>query len=62
MQDPSNEDFKCFDEISTVALNQRKFPVYIIDYNWNYLFANNVAKSNLDGIQIEGKNVKDLWA
>ena len=54
-------DFKCWKEVPIAELNQRKFSIYIIDYNWNYLFVNEAAKKNLNGIELEGRNIKDVW-
>lgn len=61
MQHSPNQEFKYFKEIPIHTLNERKFPVYIIDYGWNYLFVNEAAKNNLTGIQIEGRNIRAIW-
>ena len=40
-------EYKKFSEIPLDKLDTFKFSVYIIDFNWNYLFVNDFAKNNL---------------
>jgi hypothetical protein len=52
-------EFKKFSELPLDKFNTLKFSVYIIDFNWNYLFVNEFAKNHLGerGIDLIGKNM-----
>lgn len=52
-------DFKKFDELPFEKFNTLKFSVYLLDFNWNYLFVNDFAKSDLSerGSDLIGKNM-----
>jgi hypothetical protein len=54
-------EYKKFSEIPLDRLDTFKFSVYIIDFNWNYLFVNVFAKNNLGerGRDLVGKNMWD---
>ena len=50
-----------FQEIPIDQLNTKKYSIYIIDYNWNYLFANSHAIEKSGGISVIGKNIRSVW-
>lgn len=52
--------YKKFSELPLEKFNTLKFSVYILDFEWNYLFINDFAKSLLGerGENLIGKN---LW-
>lgn len=52
-------EYKKFSELPLDKFNSLKFSVYIIDFNWNYLFVNDFAKSVLGerGADLVGKNM-----
>ena len=52
-------EFKRFDELPLDKFNTFRFSVYIIDFNWNYLFVNEFARKNLGerGKDLVGKNI-----
>jgi len=54
-------EYKKFSELPLDKFNTLKFSVYILDFNWNYLFVNDFAKSILGerGEKLVGKNI---WA
>ena len=53
-----------FADLPLEHFNSLKFSVYILDYEWNYLFVNDFVKQNLDKTSEEfiGKNMWDLFA
>jgi hypothetical protein len=52
-------NYKKFIELPLDQLQKLKFLVYIIDFNWNYLFVNDSVKANLGerGNNLVGKNM-----
>src|SRR5687768_14449416 len=52
-------NYKKFIELPLDQFQKLKFLVYIIDFNWNYLFVNDAVKSNLGkrGNNLVGKNM-----
>ena len=54
-------EYKAFRELPFDKFNTFKFSVYIVDFEWNYLFLNDFAKNNLGdrGADLVGKN---MWA
>ena len=56
-------EYKKFSEIPLDRLDTFKFSVYIIDFNWNYLFVNVFARNNLGerGHDLVGKNMWDVF-
>jgi hypothetical protein len=52
-------EFKKFDELPFEKFNSLKFSVYILDFEWNYRFLNDFAKSYLGerGRDLIGKNM-----
>ena len=48
-----------FSELDTEQFNSLKFSVYVMDFNWNYLFVNDHVKQNLAdrGANLTGKNM-----
>jgi hypothetical protein len=53
-------NFKNCAELPYEDLNALKFAVYILDFNWNFLFANSIGCSNLKATldDLKGEN---LW-
>jgi hypothetical protein len=52
-------EYRTFSELPLEKFNSFKFSVYIIDFNWNYLFVNDFAKNLLGerGQDLIGKNM-----
>lgn len=52
-------EYKKFSELPLDKFNTLKFSVYILDFDWNYLFVNEFAKSILGkrGEELVGKNM-----
>ena len=52
-------DYKKFSELPFDQFNKLKFSIYIIDFNWNYLFVNEFVERNLGakGSNLIGKNM-----
>ena len=52
-------EFKNFSELPLDDFNELQFSIYIIDFNWNYLFVNSFVKKNLAerGNDLIGKNM-----
>jgi hypothetical protein len=48
-----------FSDLDLDELNRLRFSVYLLDYQWNYLFVNNYVKENLAdrGTDLIGKNM-----
>lgn len=42
-------------------LQSRKYSIYVIDYDWNYLYANQHAVTTFGGIDPTGKNIRTVW-
>jgi hypothetical protein len=38
-----------------------KSSIFIIDYNWVYLFVNKYARERINGMEVIGKSVQDIW-
>lgn len=52
--------YYAFRDLPFDELNVKKSSVYIVDYDWNYLYANHQAVERMGSSPV-GKNVKDLW-
>ncbi|RAW02166.1 response regulator [Pseudochryseolinea flava] len=50
-----------FGDLILDDLVHEKASIYIIDYAWNYLFANTTAIKKVNGYGIVGKNITDVW-
>jgi hypothetical protein len=52
-------DYKRFSELPFDQFNKLNFSIYIIDFNWKYLFVNDFAKINLGerGTDLVGKGM-----
>ena len=50
-----------FDDLPLQDFDHIKSVVYVIDYQWNYLFANRPANEKLNGFQVVGKNIRSVW-
>jgi len=53
-------DYKKFSELPLEKFNTLKFSVYILDFNWDYLFVNDFVKSNL-GDRANNLIGKNMW-
>ena len=53
-------EYKKFSELPLDKFNTLKFSVYIIDFNWNYLFVNEFVKQNL-GDRASNLIGKNMW-
>ena len=49
-----------FAELPLDELNRLKFPVYILDFNWNYLFINKAVEEHL-GHRAENLIGRNMW-
>jgi PAS domain-containing protein len=56
-------EYKRFSELPLDKFNTLKFSVYILDFEWNYLFVNEFAKSILGkrGEELVGKNMWEVF-
>jgi hypothetical protein len=52
--------YKTFAELPLDKFNTFKFSVYILDFNWNYLFVNDFVKQNLSH-RAEDLIGKNMW-
>lgn len=52
-------EYKKFSELPFERFNTLKFSIYILDFNWNYLFVNDFVKKNLGerAVDLVGKNM-----
>lgn len=50
-----------FQDLNTAALVNATSAIYIIDYRWNYLFANANAAKRVNGYNLVGKNITEVW-
>lgn len=46
-------------DLDFTEFNQLKYSVYVLDFNWNYIFVNDFVKQNLGtkGESLQGKNM-----
>jgi hypothetical protein len=49
-----------FQDLPFDELNEKKCSIYVVDYEWNYLFANKHAVRLLGSSPV-GKNIRILW-
>lgn len=56
-------EYKKFAELPFERFNALRFSVYILDFNWNYLFVNNFVKNNLGvrGGDLIGRNMWETF-
>lgn len=52
--------YQCFTELPLPELDEKGFSIYVIDYDWNYLFANKSAVEKTK-FNPTGKNVRTIW-
>lgn len=57
----NHAEYSQFLQLPLEELNCLKYSVYVIDFNWNYLFVNDFVKQNLGpkGENLIGKNMWD---
>lgn len=48
-------------ELPLEEFDKRRFAVYVIDYNWIYLFVNQYAQGTLGDVSLLGKNIQQVW-
>jgi hypothetical protein len=53
-------EYHRFDELPLTRLNELNFSIYILDFNWNYMFVNEFVKKNL-GSRAENLVGKNMW-
>jgi hypothetical protein len=53
-------DYNRFEELPLDQLNNLKFSVYIVDFNWNFLFLNDITSKN-HGKRVENAVGANLW-
>lgn len=57
-------NYSRFDELPFAQLDEQKFSVYIVDFNWNYMFVNafacNMLYKNLEDLR--GKNMWEAYS
>lgn len=58
---PESLSYSCLKELPFAEFDKRKYSIYVIDYNWTYLFVNQHAKGYLGELSIVGKNIKQIW-
>jgi hypothetical protein len=54
------QDAAKWNHLPIEEFNSKSFHIYIIDFEWNCLFANNAAKECFGSKSIQGKNLKNL--
>ena len=56
-------NYTCFSELPLEQLNQLNFSVYILDFEWNYLFVNNFAckRLNKSSGDLLGANMWEMY-
>lgn len=52
--------YEWFQDLPFDELNEKKSSIYVIDYDWYYLFANRHAIGLL-GMNPVGKNIRSVW-
>jgi hypothetical protein len=50
-----------FKSLPITEFDSQGYSIFIIDYNWNYLYANPFSRERLKGISVQDQNVKDIW-
>ena len=52
--------YELFEDIPLDLIDEKKYSIYIIDYDWNYLHANphSIKQS---GLNPTGKNIRTVW-
>jgi hypothetical protein len=53
-------EYHRFDELPLTRLKELNFSIYILDFNWNYMFVNEFVKKNL-GSRAENLVGKNMW-
>jgi hypothetical protein len=53
-------EYHRFDELPLTRLNELNFSIYILDFNWNYMFVNEFVRKNL-GSRAENLVGKNMW-
>jgi hypothetical protein len=53
-------EYKTFQELPLDKFNSFKFSVYLLDFDWNYLFVNDFVKENL-GERAKSLAGKNMW-
>jgi PAS domain S-box-containing protein len=53
-------DYKRFEELPLDLLDKLKFSIYLIDFNWNFLFVNQFVHHSF-GKRVENIIGKNLW-
>lgn len=53
--------YTSFHDLPIDELNKKKYSIYVIDYDWNYLFANEHAIVQTGGMNLIGKNIRTVW-
>jgi hypothetical protein len=53
-------EYHRFDELPLTRLNELNFSIYILDFNWNYMFVNEFVKKNI-GSRAENLVGKNMW-
>ena len=58
---PSNQEYARFSELPLDELDRRKYGIYVIDYEWTYIFINEHVRELLGNISVIGKTTPDVW-
>lgn len=53
-------EYHRFEELPLTRFNELNFSIYIIDFEWNYMFVNDFVKKNL-GARAENLIGKNMW-
>jgi hypothetical protein len=59
--DSQKIDYSCLTNRALSELNKFNFSVYVIDYDWVYLFVNEYAQKRLGNVSITGKHIQEVW-
>ena len=57
----TTDQTKVYPDLPLEQLQRLNYSVYVIDYNWHYLFANTHAIEKMAGVNVIGKSVHTIW-
>src|SRR5688572_14706121 len=55
------QSFDTFKSLPFEEFDKLRYSVFVIDYEWNYLYTNPYVAERLNGISIINRNVRDIW-
>jgi hypothetical protein len=55
------QSFDTFKSLPLQEFEKQRYSIFVIDYDWNYLYANAYVSERLKGISIVNRNVRQIW-